>query len=251
MIEPVFDRTLTLRRRVKHIPFLILKVIVVPTLRVALRFKIHGSANVPKHGGALIVGNHIHNSDPLLMLSASPRPILWMAKAEIWGVRVVPWFANVAGAFPVERGKADRKAIKQALEILNEGLLVGMFPEGTRTVTGGLKEPFPGVSLVAVRSGAPVIPCVIVGSDALPVNGDKPRRRAGRWPRVEVAFGAPFHLKTHADDGRRYRLEELTDAMMIEIARMLPEQMRGIYRERAAESHPAVRRDEIRFTGPQ
>lgn len=251
MIEPVFDRTLTFRRRWKHIPFLILKVIVVPTLRVLLRFKIHGSANVPKHGGALIVGNHIHNSDPILMLSASPRPILWMAKSEVWTVPVIPWFANVAGAFPVERGKADRKAIKQALGILNEGLLVGMYPEGTRTVTGGLKEPFPGVSLVAIRSGAPVIPCVIVGSDSLPLNGGKPRRRAGRWPRVEVAFGPPFHLDTHDADGRRYHVDELTDAMMIEIARMLPEQMRGIYRKRAVASHPAVRRDAIRFTGPQ
>jgi 1-acyl-sn-glycerol-3-phosphate acyltransferase len=252
LIDPLFNRKLSFRRRWKHGIFLLLRIGVLPTLRVLLRFKIHGLQNVPRRGGALIIGNHVHNSDPILMLSASPRPVLWMAKEEVWKLPVLRWFATQAGAFPVKRGTFDRDAIRTAVDTINEGLLVGMFPEGTRSTTGGLKEPFAGASLVALRSGAPVIPCVIVGSEDLPLDSKAGRahRQKSRFPRVEVWFGEPFVLTARAADGRRYSMAELTDAMMIELARLLPEPMRGIYGgSRSACSHPAVSRDAIAFPG--
>jgi 1-acyl-sn-glycerol-3-phosphate acyltransferase len=186
------------------------------------------------------------------MLSASPRPVLWMAKEEVWKLPVLRWFATQAGAFPVKRGTFDREAIRTAVETINEGLFVGMFPEGTRSTTGGLKEPFAGASLVALRSGAPVIPCVIVGSEDLPFDSKagRTRKRTSRRPKVEAWFGEPFVLEARAADGRRYSMAELTDAMMIELARLLPEPMRGAYGGKKSEqSHPSVSRRSISFPG--
>lgn len=247
MIDPVLNRKLSFRRRWKHVIFLLLRIFVLPTLRLILRFRIHGLGHVPKRGGALIIGNHVHNADPILMLSASPRPVLWMAKEEVWKMPVLRWFATQAGAFPVQRGTFDRYAIRMAVETIHEGLLVGMFPEGTRSTSGGLKQPFSGASLVALRSGAPVIPCVIVGSEELPLNGVKQRKRLRGYPKVEVRYGQPFTLQPRTVDGRRYSMAELTDAMMLELARLLPEHMRGIYVSAASEPHPAVCRDDVRF----
>lgn len=250
MLRPVFNRRLSFRRRWKHLIFVLLRIFVLPTLRLALRFKVHGLSNIPHSGGALVIGNHVHNGDPILMLSATYRPILWMAKEEVWDMPVLRWFATQAGAFPVQRGSFDRNAIRTAVDTIQEGLLVGMYPEGTRSTTGGLKEPFPGASLVAVRSGAPVIPCVIVGSDDLPLNGVKQRRRRGCYPRVEVWFGPPFMLNPRGEDGHRYSMAELTDAMMIELAKLLPASMRGIYADcDLTSSHPAVQREGIVFPG--
>ena len=250
MWRPLFNCRLTFRRRWKHLIFILLRIFVLPTLRLTLRFRVHGLANIPHAGGALVIGNHVHNSDPILMLSATNRPILWMAKEEVWELPVLRWFASQAGAFPVQRGSFDRNAIRTAVDTINEGLLVGMYPEGTRSTSGGLKDPFPGASLVAIRSNAPVIPCVIVGTVDLPLNGVKQRASKRGYPRVEVWFGPPFMLRSRTDDGRRFSMAELTDAMMIEIARMLPPTMRGIYADRdLSSSHPAVSRDDITFPG--
>ena len=250
MFRPVFNRRLSFRRRWKHLIFALLRIFVLPTLRLTLRFKVHGLANIPPTGGALVIGNHIHNSDPILMLSATNRPILWMAKEEVWELPVLRWFATQAGAFPVQRGSFDRAAIRTAVDTIHEGLLVGMYPEGTRSTTGGLKEPFQGASLVAVRSGAPIIPCVIVGSEDLPLNGAKQRPRRTRYPLVEVWFGEPFVLKPRGADGRRFTMAELTDAMMLELARMLPPALRGIYADHdLAAAHPAVTRQDVVFPG--
>jgi 1-acyl-sn-glycerol-3-phosphate acyltransferase len=249
MIEPILDDDLSRTRRLKHAAFVSARLFVLPGLRVGIRMKVFGLDNVPKRGGALVISNHLGWFDPVLLMAASPRPILWMAKAEFVKYPILRWLAFQAGAFPVRRGQADRQALRHAHALLEDGMLVGMFPEGTRSKTGGLKEPFGGASLVALRSNAPIIPCALVGTDGLPLSGSKPSIKR-RYPKVAAIFGEPFTLEQVAPDGTKRSLDDLTDAMMIEIARMLPEQYRGIYADRCAESHPAVRRDDVVFTGP-
>lgn len=249
MIEPILEQHLSAQRRLKHVGFVTARWFVLPGLRVGIRMKVFGLDNVPRRGGALVICNHLGWFDPILLLAASPRPILWMAKAEFVKYPVLRWFAMQAGAFPVRRGQPDRQALRHARGLLDDGLLVGMFPEGTRSRTGGLKEPFGGASMVALRSNAPIIPCALVGTDGLPLSGSKPATRR-RYPKVAAIFGDPFTLEHVAPDGSKRSLDDLTDAMMIEIARMLPEQYRGIYAERCAIPHPAVRRDTVIFTGP-
>lgn len=249
MIEPILDKNLNLHRRLKHAGFVSARWFVLPGLRVGLRMKVFGLDNVPKRGGALIICNHLGWFDPILLVAASPRPILWMAKSEFVKYPIVRWLAMQAGAFPVRRGQPDRQALRHAQTLLDDGMLVGMFPEGTRSKTGGLIEPFGGASLVALRSNAPIIPCALIGTEGLPLSGSKPLRRR-RYPKIAALFGEPFVLEHVAPDGTKRSLDDLTDAMMIEIARMVPEQYRGIYADRCDKPHPAVRRDTIVFTGP-
>jgi 1-acyl-sn-glycerol-3-phosphate acyltransferase len=248
MIDPIRDPNMSFERRWKHVVFLSARCFIVPLLRVVLRMRIYGLKHVPRRGGAMVICNHLDWFDPILLLATSPRPILFMAKAEFLTYRVLRWFAYQAGAFPVRRGRPDRAALRHAESRLAEGMLVGMFPEGTRSRTGGLIQPFPGASLVAVRSNAPIIPCALVGTEDLPMSGVKSRARR-RYPRVTAIFGEPFMLATEAPDGTRYDLDDLTDAMMIEIARLLPETYHGVYAGRANAPHPAVRRDNVIFTG--
>jgi len=241
MIDPILDRTLSRRRRWKHAIWLFARIFVMPALFVTIRLRSRGLKHMPRSGGVILVSNHVDFFDPVVIDAASPRPVLWMAKTEVFSYPVLQWIAVQAGAFPVERGKPDRSALRHAAALLDEGLVVGLFPEGTRSRSGGLKEPFAGASMVAVRSGKPVVPCAIVGSDGLPLSGF-PAYRPGRYPKVEVLFGEPFLLAHQKCDGTRWSLEEMTDALMIEIARLLPPPYRGIYAERAGEPHPAVRK---------
>lgn len=200
--------------------------------RLLFGFRIEGIENVPRKSGALVICNHIHNSDPILLVAAYPRPLLWMAKKEVFSVPVIGWIADSAGAFPVDRGSADRAAMRNAERLLREHYLVGVFPEGTRSVTGGLKDVYPGVALIAVKSGVPILPTAIIGSDRLPFNGHKGRRRADGRLAVTVRIGRPFELAAKDANGKRRDLTDLTDEMMIEIAKLLPEEYRGIYAER-------------------
>jgi 1-acyl-sn-glycerol-3-phosphate acyltransferase len=248
-IEPVFDRRMSLKRRWKHVIFLSLRIFILPLSRVLMRLKTIGTHHIPRRGGAVIVANHNHNADPILIYIATVRPIFFMTKIAIWKYPIPRWVASQAGAFPVDRERVDREAIRTAVGHLSDGLLVGIFPEGTRSTTGGLIKPEAGASMIAVRAGAPIIPCAIVGASDLPFNGAKQEPRKRLYPKVAVRFGEPFRLDSHAPDGSRFHLDELTDAMMIEVARLLPASMRGVYAERAGVSHPAVRRDAIRFTG--
>lgn len=247
MIDPILDRRLSSERRLKHGLFVSARAFVVPALRLGLRMKIYGLKHIPRRGGAVVICNHLDWFDPILLLAASPRPMMWMAKAEFMGWPVLRQIALQAGAFPVERGRPDLTALRHAQSLLDDGMLVGMFPEGTRSRTGGLQAPFAGASLVASRAGAPIIPSALVGTEYLPLAGKKPPQK--RYPKVVAVFGEPFVLDTLRSNGTKYRLEELTDAMMIEIARLLPEPYRGVYADRSRESHPAVRRHDVRFTG--
>jgi 1-acyl-sn-glycerol-3-phosphate acyltransferase len=250
LIDLVFNRSLSPRRRWKHLIYYSLRIWVVPLLRIVLRMQMYGLKNVPNTGGALIISNHVHNADPVLIVSGCSRPVSFMAKVEIWDVPGVRWIADQTGAFPVKRGTADRQALRTADTKLKDGLLVGVFPEGTRSVEG-LTRAFRGVSLIATHSGAPLIPVGIVGTHDLPGNGSKQQKRTRFWPKVNLVFGQPFHLDTHKPDGTRWTLEEHADAMMIEIAKILPVSYRGMYAERVTETHPAVNRSDIRFIQPE
>lgn len=250
MIETIRSRGFSLRRRLLHVCYYTARLFVVPILRVVLRMRMYGLSNVPATGGALLVCNHVHNADPVLVVAGCSRPVAFMAKVEIWKVPVIRWIANTSGAFPVNRGTADRNALRIAGEKMRDGMLVGGFPEGTRSMNG-LGTPFRGLSLVVTHSGAPVIPVGIVGTSDIPGNGAKQQKRGRLWPKVSLVFGEPFHLERHKPDGRRWSADEHAEAMMLEIAKLLPEAYRGIYAGREDETHPAVNRNEVRFLHPE
>lgn len=227
---------LSRKRRIKTVLFTLNRIWVVALFRLLFGLRIEGLENVPRQGSALVVSNHVHNADPIIIIAAFSRPILFMAKKEVFAVPGVGWFARFCGAFPVDRGNADRVALRTAEKLLKEGMLVGVFPEGTRSTTGGLKQPYPGVAMIASRTGAPVIPAAIIDSDSLPFNGKKGRRRTGKRPRVVVRIGRPFYLPACGPDGVRLKMPYATDLIMLQIAELLPHEYRGIYADRMTES---------------
>ena len=194
---------------------------------------------VPRDGGVLVVANHIHNADPILLNAAYPRPIHFMAKKEAFQFPVLPWLLRWVGAFPVDRGKSDRWAIRRALAALDHGIAVAMFPEGTRSRVFALQRAHPGAGMLALTANVVVQPIAITGTERLPLNGAKGKARGdlARDPGhsgVRILFGEPFRIAREVD-GKRVTAEQATDLIMIEIARMLPDDYRGMYAGRVTD----------------
>lgn len=220
--------------RLRGRAFTIARIVLLALCRVLMRMKIVGIENVPLTGGILVVSNHLHNADPVLVSIACPRPLHYMAKKELMGIPLLGRLIRFGGAFPVDRGKADRQAIVTATEKLDQGIAVGMFPEGTRSVTRQINRVLPGAGLIALRGNAPIVPAAITGSERLPFNGSKQLRPGESlergWWKVTITFGEPFTLEPR-EDGKRMTSEEAINLAMTRVAELLPESYRGIYGE--------------------
>jgi len=140
-----------------------------------------------------------------------------MAKQELFRPSLGAYFVRASGAFPVRRGKLDREAIRRALEVLKNGGVVGMFPEGKRSLNNQLLPIQPGTAFVAVRSGAPILPVGISGSEQVKGIGFIIHR-----PRITVTIGRPFSLPYSKDKPLRSQLPELSDMISKRIAELLP-----------------------------
>ena len=196
-------------------------------LNLFSRWRVIGRERVPRRGPLLVVSNHLNNADPIILMALVPRVIHTMAKEELFRPPV-GWMARGLSSFPVRRGQSDRQAIRTALEYLRAGSCVGMFPEGTRSRSGGLRKAHPGAGLLALRSRATIQPVGMVGTSKL----RHPLSVLGR-PRIDIIFGEPFELPTRGGDGRDLSPAEATALMMQRIAELLPPELRGEYAERA------------------
>jgi cytidylate kinase len=159
-----------------------------PVWRCLFRMKIKGAENIPRTGAVLLVSNHRSNLDPFFVGVAFPRQIHFMAKAELWKVKALGRLIDLLGTFPVNRGEADRNAVKRALDMLAAGAVVGMFPEGHRQRSGQLGEIQAGVSLFALRDGVATVPMIVDGTERVV------RKGLLRLTRVTVTFGPPLEL---------------------------------------------------------
>lgn len=157
-------------------------------LRWMFHIELIGTENVPTHGPAIIASNHSSNLDPPLICQAFPGYMCWMGKVEIMEAPVIGWYLKKVGAFPVRRGEADRGAIRRARELLDQGYVIAMFPEGTRQRQGHLGQAQAGVGLLALTPGVPVIPVRLRGNDQIVRNGRLHR------PKVTITIGPPIDL---------------------------------------------------------
>lgn len=148
---------------------------------VCYRWEVVGKEHIPDRGPVVICPNHIHNLDPPLVGSAIDRKVHFMAKEELFRIPILAPIIRRLGAFPVRRGASDRKAFKRAVEILQEGKVLAIFPEGTRSRNGRLGKAHPGAALIALKGNADVVPAAIIG----------PYRFFGK---VRIVFGPPFRL---------------------------------------------------------
>ena len=204
--------------------YYILRSVVLFLSKLALRRRVIGLSNVPRHSACIVVANHVNLLDsPLLGISLG-RKVYFMAKEEIFESDLMAWAANNFGAFPVAKGKLDRKAGRKALDLLNQGQALVILPEGKRSENGKLGQAYPGAALLAVRSNVPIIPVGIIGTKNL----------SGKWwfvkrPRIELNIGKPFTLSTDKNKLRKEDVSRLTDEIMTHIAELLPHELRGRY----------------------
>lgn len=194
---------------------------------VLLRARVTGVENFPKQGPALIVFNHLGDADAVLLLATLPfkSPVEGIGKIELYDHWLVGPVFRTYGVIWVHRGQPDRKAIRAALEALAEGRIVMLAPEGRQSVIGGLEEGNNGAAFLALKSGAPIVPIGLTGTENSNVYGHLKRLR--RAP-VTLSVGKPFFLQEHAD--RQKMIREGTRQIMEALANLLPESYRGTYK---------------------
>ena len=221
-----------LKGTVRPVAFQVLTRAVALLCRILFGLRVKGRENIPAEGGFILVGNHLHNLDPVFMLTLSPRPIFFMAKQELFEVPVIKQINTWVGAFTVNRGKPDRSAIRHGQQVLKAGLGLGIYPEGTRSLSRHMEKGLPGAGLFATGGEYPIVPCAITGSERVPFNGAKgkgnlPHRDPGHKG-VLVHFGEPFRLPDEID-GKKVNATAATEYMMRKVAEMLPSEYRGVY----------------------
>jgi 1-acyl-sn-glycerol-3-phosphate acyltransferase len=175
-------------------------------------------------GPLIIVANHLSWADIPFLGITFPRRICFMAKQELFRSPLLSFIIRGVGSFPVHKGQFDRQALRKAQEVLNKGLVLGVFPEGKRSLSARLMSPYPGAALVALHTGAPLLPVGITGTEELERKGWMWRR-----PRVTLRYGRPFHLPALETRLNRAQLASLSDFIMERIAELLPESYRGVY----------------------
>jgi 1-acyl-sn-glycerol-3-phosphate acyltransferase len=191
------------------------------------RIQVTGIENVPLQGPLIIASNHLNDADPGIICTRIPRKVAFMAKIELFRVPLLSQFLRAFGAFPVERGKADLAALRQATQALLRGQAVCIFPEGTREGPAErLTEGWPGAALLALRNDVDILPIAITGSGRLNI----PRMFLRLLQRRAVTFtvGAPFRL----DRPARINAEAAMDGtrrIMERIAALLPDDHQGYY----------------------
>ncbi|MGK2965606.1 MAG: lysophospholipid acyltransferase family protein [Tepidiformaceae bacterium] len=188
-----------------------------------VRWRVRGRGNVPIEGAVIVVANHLNNTDPpILGAAVARRRIRFMAKVELfkYPMGVLP---RLYDAFPVRRFEADMAAMLNAERLLKRGEVLGMFPEGTRSRTRIFGELHPGTALIALRSGAQVLPCAITGTEIFA----KPWMLALR-PRIAVRIGEPIAVE-RVRRPTEEQVSALTQHIHDAIAALLPPAYGGSY----------------------
>lgn len=191
-----------------------------------LRVQVSGLEHFPLYGPAVIVFNHLGDADAILMMATLPHksPAEGIGKIELNEHWLVGPFFRAYGIIWVHRGQPDRRAMRAALDGLAEGRMVTLAPEGRQSVMGGLEEGTSGAAFLASKSGAPIVPIALTGTENSRVYG-----HLKRWRRTPVTLkvGKPFFLPRQAD--RQKTIQEGTRLIMETLASLLPESYRGKY----------------------
>jgi len=196
--------------------YAVLRPIVATFMRLLWGLRTRGVENVPRRGAVLLVANHSSVLDPPLIAGIAPRPVSFLAKAELFAIPVFGRLLRRLNARPLRREGADPAALRTALRLLEEERALLVFPEGTRGVEGTLRPPKAGAGMLAVLSGAQVVPVYVEGSGRAWPRG----ARLPRPGRVTVTFGRPMRFPRKRDGERKGHYEAVSREMMTAIARL-------------------------------
>ena len=196
-------------------------------VRILTKFNIENAENLPDEGGVLVTTNHLSRLDTPFLLAITDRNDLVAIVAKKYRRKpFFKWILEKIGTMVwMDRENADFAAIRNALDYLRKGAMVGIAPEGTRSrESKGLLEGKQGAAVLAARANVPIIPIGIIGSES--VNGGWARLRR---PSVTIRVGKPYTIPPMDRDNRQAWLSQYTDEIMCRIAALLPERYRGFY----------------------
>ncbi|MBF8376392.1 1-acyl-sn-glycerol-3-phosphate acyltransferase [Alicyclobacillus mali] len=171
------------------------RAVVTAFFRACFRVRVEGLQRLPRQGGVVLASNHLSNFDPPLLGILVPRYIRFMGKAELFRMPMLRRLFLTLGGFPIERGRVDRRAIRTAIDVLQRGTCLVMFPEGHRSRTGKLGPLQPGIASIARKAGAIIQPVGIRGQYRL-------------FGRIEVKFGEPIDVRALSDEEVMRNLRE-------------------------------------------
>jgi 1-acyl-sn-glycerol-3-phosphate acyltransferase len=215
----------------------LLKVLLLgPWLWLVFRPKVEGRRHVPERGAAIIASNHLAFLDSIFMPLVVKRRVTFVAKAEYFtgkGLRgwLVKMFFIGTGTIPVDRtgGRAAQAALETQLRVLREGKLAGIYPEGTRSPDGRLYRGKTGVARLALESGAPVVPVVMLNADEL----QPPGKLLPRIKRVKIRFGAPMDFSRYDGmAGDRFVERAVTDEIMYQLMELSGREYVDVYAQK-------------------
>lgn len=180
---------------------------------------------VPMRGPLIAYSNHTGQIEVAVMFGQlQPRPLTGWAKMEAWDNAFLNWLFNLWGLIPVRRGEGDPVALRKAVAALQKGYIFGIAPEGTRNVTGRLKRAHPGVVLLALHSGAPLLPVAHWGGEHFLTNLARLKRTD-----FHIRVGEPFYLAVEGGRLNRETRQQIVDEIMFRLAALLPSEYRGDY----------------------
>jgi 1-acyl-sn-glycerol-3-phosphate acyltransferase len=203
-------------------------------LRLIGRIEMYGKENVPPTGGMIIASNHIGILDIIMVYYGIERTDLFIPVAEKWEkIGWIRWLGKQLNFLFIDRYNPDLKAMRKMIALMQEGKCLVIAPEGTRSRTGALIEGKPGVAFLAARSGFPVIPVAITGTEDEVIRANVKRLRKSN---ITLTGGKPFVIPPLPKKNRDEALQKYTDEIMCQIASLLPERYRGVYAE-----HPRLK----------
>jgi 1-acyl-sn-glycerol-3-phosphate acyltransferase len=195
-----------------------LKLVLPPILKRLYHIEVEGVENFPAEGGVIVVANHVSFLDSFFIPYALPRRVVYLAKSEYFESWKTAWFVKSLGMIPVKRNVREKAeaALITAAGVLEDGGILALYPEGTRSPDGKLYRGRTGVARLALRSKAPVVPVGLIGSrEVMPKNAKLPKL----WGHVTVRIGQPMSVDKYKDcpQGDRVAIRSMTDEIMAEI----------------------------------
>lgn len=161
---------------------------------VKFGLEVTGHEHIPKTGPVILASNHLSFLDPPLIGCVCKRPVRFMARADLFTPGFLGWYLRTVRVMPLNRGEADFGAVRQAIDVIRQGQMVAIFPEGGRSLTGALGEAKRGVGLLAEATKAPIVPVLIQGTyQALP-----PGVKQLQPAKIRIAFGEPIPYTSHS-----------------------------------------------------
>ncbi|HMR48506.1 MAG TPA: lysophospholipid acyltransferase family protein [Arachnia sp.] len=205
-----------------------------PLVKYGFKARVEGVENVPRSGGAILVSNHIAAMDSIVIPAMVPRPMTYPAKAELFsgnnlGTRIVAWFLKTIKMVPMDRsgGRASADALQAISDVLEEGRVVAIYPEGTRSPDGRLYKGKTGMARIALKNGVPILPVGVVGTESVKGLFGIPWVR-----RPVVAIGAPLEFPEYAGMTNTKVLRYVTEETMASIQRLTGQVYVDVYAAR-------------------